>query len=134
MTIRHNQWMRGRGLLILLATLVVLMSGLSSLRHSPTATPAPKPATPTGTPTPPLPPITATMPADGLVRLKPGQTLHLQIKSDSPDIALISELGLKLPVGPDVPGDVVLVAPASGSFAVTLEIARRSVGEIVVGG
>ncbi len=129
--------MRGRGLLILLATSVLLLSGLSSLRTSsekkstkqttPTTTtsvsPATKPA-PSG--------VSAVMPADPKVKLAPGQQLTLQIRSDSPDIAAISELGLKVPVGPDVPGEIVLIAPSSGSFDVTLQVAKRSVGKIVV--
>jgi hypothetical protein len=129
--------MRGRGLLILLATSLLLLSGLSSLRTSSekkstkqttpatttSASPAIKPA-PNG--------VSAVMPADPKVKLAPGQQLTLQIRSDSPDIAAISELGLKVPVGPDVPGEIVLIAPSSGSFDVTLQVAKRSVGEIVV--
>ena len=128
--------MRGRGLLILLATMVVLLSGLSSLRRpSEKQTTKSSPATPppaTVAPKPQPGPVTAKLPADGKTVVKPGQTLNLQISSASPDIALISGLGLKVSVGPDVAGDLVLVAPSAGSYPVTLQISKRTVGEIVV--
>lgn len=128
--------MRGRGLLILLATLVVLLSGLSSLRRS-SEKGATKPAATTTTAAtsaqaPPARELQAVMPADATVKLAPGQRLALRVRSDTPDIASISGLGLKVAVGPDVPGELVLVAPAKGSFAVTLQIANRTVGKIVV--
>jgi len=129
--------MRGRGLLIFLATLVVLLSALSSLRTSPDkkATEQTKPVT-TAVDSPAAKPaptgVSAVMPADPKVKLAPGQQLTLQIRSASPDVAAISELGLKVPVGPDVPGEIVLIAPSRGKFDVTLEVAKRSVGEIVV--
>jgi hypothetical protein len=72
------------------------------------------------------------MPADPKVKLAPGQELTLQIRSASPDVAAITELGLEAPVGPDVPGEILLIAPSSGSFDVTLQVAKRKVGEIVV--
>jgi hypothetical protein len=111
--------MRGRGLLIFLATLVVLLSALSSLRTSSATKPAPSG-------------VSAVMPADPKVKLAPGEELTLQIRSASPDVAAISELGLEVPVGPDVPGEILLIAPSSGSFDVTLQVAKRKVGEIVV--
>ena len=76
--------------------------------------------------------VTAVMPADPKVKLAPGQQLALQIRSDSPDVAVIEELGLKVPVGPDLPGEIVLIAPSGGRFIVMLQVAKRSVGEIVV--
>lgn len=129
--------MRGRGLLILLATLVVLLSGLSSLRRgSEKQSAAPQPAatktTPAAAASPPPAELSAVMPAEGKVKLKTGQTLKLQVRSDSPDTALISGLGLKVPVGPDLPGEIVIVAPSSGSYPVTLQISARTVGDIVV--
>jgi len=130
--------MRGRGLLILLATLAVLLSGLSSLRRSSEKqVAAPKPAaTKTTAPaaSPPPAELSAVMPAESKVKLKTGQTLKLQVRSDSPDTALISGLGLKVPVGPDLPGEIVIVAPSSGSYPVTLQISARTVGDIVVSG
>jgi len=131
--------MRGRGLLILLATLVVVLSGLSSLRRgSEKQATAPQPAATTNSAAvaPSLPPgeMSATMPNESRVKLKTGQTLKLQVRSDSPDTALISGLGLKLPVGPDLPGEIVIVAPSSGTYPVTLQISARTVGEIIVSG
>jgi len=131
--------MRGRGLLIILATLVVLLSGLSSLRRSSERQgAAPKPATTTtaATPAPLKTPaeLTAVMPSESKVKMKTGQTLKLEVRSDSPDTALISGLGLKVPVGPDLPGEIVIVAPSSGSYPVTLQISSRTVGDIVVSG
>ncbi len=132
--------MRGRGLLILLATLVVLMSGLSSLRQSSDKKTAQKPAavttdtTSTQSVAPEPPPTSAVMPADSTVKLAPGQSLTLRIRSSSPDTALISGLGLKVPVGPDVDGELTLVAPTSGNFDVTLQNAKTTVGRIVVSG
>lgn len=129
--------MRGRGLLIFLATLVVLLSALSSLRTSTeknsakqTPLPTTTSAAPVAKPVPSA--VTAVMPADPKVKIAPGQELTLRIRSDSPDVALISGLGLKVPVGPDVSGEIVLVAPGSGTFEVILQVAARSVGEIVV--
>ena len=129
--------MRGRGLLIFLATLVVLLSALSSLRTSSekkeTKQTAPATTTSAAAATKPAPSaVSAVMPADPKVKLAPGQQLTLQIRSASPDVAAISELGLKVAVGPDVPGEIVLIAPSSGSFDVTLQVAQRNVGEIVV--
>jgi hypothetical protein len=129
--------MRGRGLLIFLATLVVLLSALSSLRTSSekkaTKQNAPATTTSVSPATKPAPSgISAVMPADPKVKLAPGQQLTLQVRSASPDVAAISELGLEVPVGPDVPGEIVLIAPSSGSFDVTLQVAQRKVGEIVV--
>ena len=131
--------MRGRGLLILLATLVVVLSGLSSLRRSPEKqAAAPQPAATTNSaavaPSPPPGELSATMPNESRVKLKAGQTLKLQVRSDSPDTALISGLGLTFPVGPDLPGEIVIVAPTSGTYPVTLQISARTVGEIIVSG
>jgi len=130
--------MRGRGLLISLAITVVLLRTFSSFKQSSEkrdekqspATQAPEApaskAAPSG--------VSATMPADSKVQLKPGQRLKLTIRSESADVATISELGLKIPVGPDVPGELVLIAPSNGSYAVTLQIAQRTVGTIAVRG
>ena len=74
------------------------------------------------------------MPADSVVKVKAGQRLKLEVRAATPDIALIDGLGLSFPVGPDVPGGIVLVAPSSGSFEVTLQIAEQKVGEIIVSG
>lgn len=129
--------MRGRGLLILLATSVVLLSGLSSLRNSNEKRTAKQPA-PATEPAAAKPPaasqgeIAAVMPADSRVKVGPGQRLKLQVRSATPDIALIEGLGLSFPVEPDLPSDIVLVAPESGSFDVVLEIAGQKVGTIVV--
>lgn len=129
--------MRGRGLLIFLATLVVLLSALSSLRTSSekkaTKQTAPATTSSASPATKPVPSgVSAVMPADPKVKLAPGQELTLQIRSASPDVAAISELGLKVAVGPDVPGEILLIAPSGGSFDVTLQVAKRKVGEIVV--
>jgi hypothetical protein len=129
--------MRGRGLLILLATSVVLLSGLSSLRSSTEKRNSKQPA-PATEPAAAKPPatapgeISAVMPADSSVKVKAGQRLKLQVRSATPDIAQIEGLGLSFPVEPDLPSDIVLVAPNSGSFDVALEIAGRKVGTIVV--
>lgn len=127
--------MRGRGLLILLATLVVLLSGLSSLRSSsekrnakaPTAEPARAKLLATS-----LDEVSAVMPTDSKVKVKVGQRLRLQVRAASPDIAQVEGLGLSFPVEPDFQSEIVLVAPSSGDFDVTLEIAARKIGTIIV--
>lgn len=129
--------MRSRRILILLATSVVLLSGLSSLRNSSEKRNAKEPAPATETaslkvPAATLDEVTAVMPADSKVKLKVGQRLKLQVRSTTRDIARIDGLGLSFPVEPNLPSGIVLVAPASGSFDVTLEIAGRKVGTIIV--
>ena len=127
--------MRSRGILILLATSVVLLSGLSSLRNSSEKRNAKEPAPATETasarvPAATLDEVSAVMPADSKVKLKVGQRLKLEVRSATPDIAQIE--GLSFPVEPDLPSGIVLVAPATGSFDVALEIAGRKVGTIIV--
>jgi hypothetical protein len=129
--------MRSRGILILLATSVVLLSGLSSLRNSSEKRNAKEPAPATETasarvPAATLDEVSAVMPADSKVKLKVGQRLKLEVRSATPDIAQIEGLGLSFPVEPDLPSGIVLVAPATGSFDVALEIAGRKVGTIIV--
>ncbi len=129
--------MRGRGLLILLATSVVFLGALSSLRSSTEKRNDKQPAPATEPAAAKLPAaaageISAVMPADSRVKIKAGQRLKLQVRSATPDIALIEGLGLSFPVEPGLPSEITLVAPNSGRFDVALEIAGRKVGTIIV--
>ena len=131
--IGHNDSVPIRGLLIVMALLVVILSGVStSQRAVNTKTDPPATTTARSDVPKPSPPTSATLPADGKVSAKPGQTVKLTVRSDTPDVAAIPKLGLSTPVGPGVAGEITLVAPSSGRFKVELQIARRSVGELVV--
>ncbi len=125
--------MRIRGIIILLAVSLLLLSGLSaSRRNAQTTSPAPAAAAAAAA-TPPTPePKSADLPADGKVKAKPGQTINLRIHSDAPDVAQILELGLSAAVGPGIAGEMTVVAPTKGNYPVTLQIAQRELGVVVV--
>ncbi|MDP4603544.1 MAG: hypothetical protein NWQ82_01150 [Solirubrobacteraceae bacterium] len=129
--------MRSRGILILLATSVVLLSGLSSLRSSTEKRNAKESAPATETASAKVPAATldeasAVMPTDSKVKIKVGQRLKLEVRATTPDVAQIEGLGLSFPVEPDLPSGIMLVAPTTGSFDVALEISGRKVGTIIV--
>lgn len=123
--------MRIRGIIILLAVSLLLLSGLSaSRRNAQTTSPPPAAAATATAPTPE--PKSADLPADGKVKAKPGQTINLRIHSDAPDVAQILELGLSAAVGPGIAGEMTVVAPTKGNYPVTLQIAQRELGVVVV--
>lgn len=124
--------MRVRGIIILLAVSLLLLSGLSaSRREAQTTSPAPAAAAAATAPTPD--PKSADLPADGKVKAKPGQIINLRIHSDAPDVAQILELGLSAAVGPGIAGEMTVIAPTKGNYPVTLQIAQRELGVVVVG-
>ena len=123
--------MRIRGIIILLAVSLLLLSGLSASRRGAQTTSAP-PAAADTTPTPTPDSKSADLPADGKVKAKPGQTINLRIHSDAPDVAQILDLGLSTAVGPGIAGEMTVIAPAAGNYPVTLQIAHREIGVVVV--
>jgi len=120
---------RVRGIIILLAVSLLLLSGLSASRRGRQTTSAP-PAAAATTPTPES--KSADLPADGKVKAKPGQTINLRIHSDAPDVAQILDLGLSTAVGPGIAGEMTVIAPTTGNYPVTLQIAQREIGVVVV--
>lgn len=74
--------------------------------------------------------VAATLPADSPVRAKVGDSIVLRVRSETPDIAQMLQLGLSTPVGPKLPGLMLFTAAAPGTFPVTLEVAG-TVGGIV---
>ena len=121
--------MRIRGIIILLAVSLLLLSGLSASRKGAQTTSAP-PAAAATTPTPES--KSADLPADGKVKAKPGQTINLRIHSDAPDVAQILDLGLSTAVGPGIAGEMTVIPPTTGNYTVTLQIAQREIGVVVV--
>ena len=121
--------MRIRGIIILLAVSLLLLSGVSASRRGAQTTSAP-PAAAATTPTPDS--KSADLPADGKVKAKPGQTINLRIHSDAPDVAQILDLGLSAAVGPGIAGEMTVIAPTAGNYPVTLQIAQREIGVVVV--
>lgn len=74
--------------------------------------------------------VVATLPGDSPVRAKVGDSVVLRVRSATPDIAQMLQLGLSTPVGPKLPGLMQFTAAAPGTFAVTLEVAG-TVGGLV---
>ena len=74
--------------------------------------------------------VVATLPGDSPVRAKVGDSVVLRVRSDTPDIAQMLQLGLSTSVGPKLLGELQFVADAPGTFPVTLEVAG-TVGGIV---
>ncbi len=127
----HNQLMRIRGLFIVLALLVVILNVVPGSRRAndqatttapPVAAQQPQPAA-----------IEATLPSNGAIRAQPGQSVNLLIRSDSPDVAQIEQLGLTVAVGPGIPGALTVIAPSDGRYPVTLQLTKRTIGVIDVG-
>lgn len=144
---RHNRWVPGRRLLLLLVLLLLTLSVLSATRdisRRPTgggtstttaAPPATRPAPaekPPATERPATTRVTATLPSDRPVRVGLGERVALKVRSDRPDVVLIDELGLRAPVGPGTTGILDFVAGSQGSFAVTLALNDRRIGEVKV--
>ncbi|MBU6337126.1 MAG: hypothetical protein KGR19_04825 [Acidobacteria bacterium] len=144
---RHNRWVPGRRLLLLLVLLLLTLSVLSATRdisRRPTgggtstttaAPPATRPAPaekPPATERPATTRVTATLPSDRPVRVGLGERVALTVRSDRPDVVLIDELGLRAPVGPGTTGILDFVAGSQGSFAVTLALNDRRIGEVKV--
>lgn len=122
-----------RPALVLLIVLLVLFGALSAAnRDSGTrtrSTPAPGTVT---TPVPEAGQVTATLPADRPVRVKVGDAVVLRVRSATPDIAEILQVGARAPVGPGLPGILQFIAQVPGDLAVTLELANRPVGVVRV--
>jgi hypothetical protein len=74
--------------------------------------------------------VVATLPADSPVRARVGDSVLLRVRSDTPDIAQILQLGIQTSVGPSLLGQMQFVADAPGTFPVTLEVAG-TVGGVV---
>jgi hypothetical protein len=128
----HRRMRSRRTAITLLAVLILVVGALSAAERDRTrdktatapAVPAQAQTQKTGRQ------VVATLPADSPVRAKVGDSVVLRVKSDTPDIAQMLQLGLSWSVGPKLPGTMQYVADAPGTFAVTLEVAG-TVGGIV---
>ena len=74
--------------------------------------------------------VVATLPSSGPVRARVGDSVLLRVRSRTPDIAQMLQLGIQTSVGPALLGEMQFVADAPGTFPVTLEVAG-TVGGVV---
>jgi hypothetical protein len=140
--------MMGRRLLLLVAVLMGLTALAASVAPRQSGTPPPPPARPgTAQPaqTPELGPgvpapediveetISAASGASPLrVRLRPGQTLRLQVEGAVFDEVVVGGLDRVEAIAPEAPARFELYVDRAGQFPITLRDADRRLGEIVV--
>jgi hypothetical protein len=122
-----------RSAITLLVVMILVVGALSAAERDRTSD-----KTATTTAADALPPQTtghdviATLPKDSPVRAKVGDSVLLRVRSETPDIAQILQLGIQAPVGPALPGALQFVAEAPGTFPVTLEVAGTTGGVVQV--
>ncbi len=130
--------MRPRQLIVLiLAGMLLLIGAMSAAERDLRSREALTPTTRSTMATPSAPvrepaTIRATMPDERTVKAQVGDTVELSVRSDTPDVAKILALGVKVAVGPGIPGQATFQALAAGRYAVQLELADRDAGVIVV--
>lgn len=155
---RQNRRVPGRRLILLLVMLLVTLSVLSAgrdiSRRGPAGQTTTTQTTTTGTTTTPQeersgdrasrsaarkdgqPVVSRTvrqrLPSNDPLRAKLGERVLLQIRTERPDILVVDGLGVRAPTGPGTPGTLDFVAGSAGSWEVTLAIAGRRVGEVLV--
>jgi hypothetical protein len=76
--------------------------------------------------------IEATLPGERTVRARVGDQVTLRVRSGDSDLAEIEGLGVSQPAEQDIPAVIDFVAPAAGSYPVTLSLAGRTVGTVEV--
>jgi hypothetical protein len=130
--------MTRRRLVLLLALVVLVLGAVGAARRDAererTTATSTVPGTATTTPEP-LPEgrdVSGTLPADGEVRARVGDTLDVLVTSETPDIAQNLQLGLKTSVGPGIEGRLRFTALQAGTFPIRLQVAGREAGRIVV--
>lgn len=134
--------MRPRGLLLILLAGLILAIGAAGTAQrdngkggSRTSVPAqPAPVTPANPGGVEAGVVTATLPADRVVHAKVGEEIELRVTSQSADIARITELAVRAPVGPDITGPIRFGALEPGRFAVHLDVAGTIIGYVDVTG
>lgn len=125
-----------RPALVLLMAMVLLVSAISAAERD-DGRRAGAPATTTAAPVPaqapgPVREVAATLPSSMPVRARVGDTVVLRVRSATPDIARMLDLGLQTSVGPALPGELRFVADAPGTFPVTLQVAGTTGGLVQV--
>jgi hypothetical protein len=125
-------------LLILIAGLILAIGAVGAARRDDERT---TPATTQPATTAPVAPqaggteagvVTATLPADRVVRAKVGDQVELRVTSAAPDILKIPELAVDAAVGPGISGPVRFTAIKAGKFEARLELAQSVVGRVSV--
>lgn len=76
--------------------------------------------------------IDGELPLDRTVRARPGDLVKVVVSNETYDTAEIVDLGLEAPVDQDLDGTLEFLAREPGSYPVTLRIADRPVGRVVV--
>jgi hypothetical protein len=127
-----------RALVWLLATLVIALGAISAAQRderrpresspAPTATPADAPAASAADPAE----VRGELPADRVVRARPGDLVTLSVRSDVPDVARIAGLGVAAAVGPQIAGELRFEAFETGRFPVKLQLSGRTVGTVEI--
>lgn len=72
------------------------------------------------------------LPKDKVVTAHVGDVVELSITSKTSDEAYIENMGIDVPVEPDVPGTLRLVAERAGDYPVRLMWAQKRVGVVEV--
>lgn len=122
--------MAARRALLVAAGFLLALAIVSAMSPRERAEQATKPS-----PTPVVEPAaetTGTLPGDRVVRARVGDVVRIDFQVDDTDTAEIVELGLEALVTPDVPSELTFVAERVGRFDVTLRVAERSIGTVVV--
>jgi hypothetical protein len=124
-----------RALLVLLAAVVVALGAVSAAQRDERDTSTTGPAVTTTTAPASAPPgtqVRGELPADRVVRARPGDFVVLRVRSDAPDVARIPELGVQAAVGPGIAGELGFQALEPGRYPVVLQLSGRRGGSVEI--
>jgi hypothetical protein len=119
-----------RRILLIFAVFLLISATISSLGNTQRTERAEKPA-PQRVIDPPRE-LTGELPRQRIVRVREGDLLALTVTADEADTAEIVPLGLQAQVAEGFPGRIEFLATRRGTYPVTLRIAGRAVGRVVV--
>jgi hypothetical protein len=132
-TVRDNQLVPWRRLLLFAALLLVAISLVSAMtpseqrfRDSPGANAEPPPASR------PASVVEASLPAERTVRARIGDVVRLSVRAPSADVVEVTSLAVEEPVDAGATAQLEFVADRAGSFPVRLREAGEAIGTLRV--
>jgi hypothetical protein len=132
-SVRHNQVMPWRRLLLFAVLLIVgasLVSAMASRDRR--ADESPDPGAAASASAPPASVVEASLPGDKEVRARVGDVVRLVVSAPAADVVELSTLAVEEPVDAGQPTELVFVADRAGRFHVRLRDADQSIGTVRV--
>jgi hypothetical protein len=132
-SVRHNQVMPWRRLLLFAVLLIVgasLVSAMASRDRR--ADESPDPGAAARASAPPASVVEASLPGDKEVRARVGDVVRLVVSAPAADVVELSTLAVEEPVDADQPTELLFVADRAGRFHVRLRDADESIGTVRV--